>query len=227
MAFSGKVSSSPIKRLPSLQPPPPFSFLYFHLYQFWFTSENDPLRPINFNHPPPSLFHRGIIGTNWRAGSLPRRYEIRLLQLAFLRVLDLPVSINKPDAGSSRKKKKTSSTSHETCNWISEFWFSCEEALKPGKTPHVSGADQPVSTFPPSSVFIGTSDLVLSPVGTRSETKYRSDKDSRLICFLSEQQNLSELWGHFFCYLNIYFFKKKILQIISKEKSFKYFLKNH
>ena len=48
MAFSGKVSSSPIKRLPSLHPR--ISFLYFHLYQFWFTSENDPLRPINFNH---------------------------------------------------------------------------------------------------------------------------------------------------------------------------------
>lgn len=45
--FSGKVSSSPIKRLPSLSSLSPYISICI---SFWFTSENDPLRPINFNH---------------------------------------------------------------------------------------------------------------------------------------------------------------------------------
>lgn len=46
--------------------------------------------------PPPIASHRGIIGANWGAGSVPRRYQIRLLQLDFRRVLNLSVSYNKP-----------------------------------------------------------------------------------------------------------------------------------
>lgn len=56
MAFSGKVSSSPINR-------PPHHLHHLHLrhhlrhisicISFWFTSENDPLQPIYSDHSPP------------------------------------------------------------------------------------------------------------------------------------------------------------------------------
>lgn len=100
MAFSGKVSSSPINR-------PHHHHQHFHhisiCISFWFTSENDPLQPINFVHPPtPIASHRGIIGANWGAGSLPRRYQIRLLQLDFRRALNLSVGYNKPGRGGKK-----------------------------------------------------------------------------------------------------------------------------
>lgn len=87
-------------KFPPLQSAAPHHHHHFHhisiCISFWFTSENDPLQPINFVHSPPIASHRGIIGANWGAGSLPRRYQIRLLQLDFRRVLNLSVSYNKP-----------------------------------------------------------------------------------------------------------------------------------
>lgn len=54
-------------------------------------------------HPPfPIASHRGIIGANWGAGSLPRRYQIRLLQLDFRRALNLSVGYNKPGRGGKK-----------------------------------------------------------------------------------------------------------------------------
>lgn len=60
---------------------PPFSLHYISIcISFWFTSENDPLGPINFNHFAFSHFFPPR--DNWSElcwmGSLPRRYEIRL-----------------------------------------------------------------------------------------------------------------------------------------------------
>lgn len=107
MAFSGKVSSSPIKRLHSTL------LLLFLLHSLSYISIcisfGSHLRTIHSGQLtstifPFSLFLRGIIGANWRVVSLPRRYEIRLLQLAFRCVLNLPVSSNKPEAGGSSRK---------------------------------------------------------------------------------------------------------------------------
>ena len=159
MAFSGKVSSSPIKRLPSLHPR--ISFLYFHLYQFWFTSENDPLRPINFNHffpiPPRdnwSKLESGIFA--WTRPDKPFFFPNQ----PSLRVLNVFACGHKPGGLEDLRGAKVSLTSHEIFNWALKlrcFFFPFKEgktASKVERIPLVSKADQPVSgSFSPSSVL--------------------------------------------------------------------------
>lgn len=95
--LSNQASSLP-PLLPSSLPLPQPSFLYFHLYQFCLTSENDPHQPINFNPFCPIPLR-----DNWSKLEgelfLCGRYEIRLLQLAALCVcaLNFAASGHKPE----------------------------------------------------------------------------------------------------------------------------------
>ena len=136
MAFSGKVSSSPIKRLPALPPSTLLLLLLLLLDSLSYISIcisfASHLRTIHSSQLTSTIFPIPR-RDNWSKLEkwdlcLHGRYEIRLLQLAFLRVLNLPACGNKTWSWRiCRVLKKMSLTSHEMFNWVLKFYFSFKE----------------------------------------------------------------------------------------------------
>lgn len=128
---------------------PLFSLPYISIcISFWFTSENDPLWPINFNHFAFSLLPPR---DNW--SELENGIPASMLRdktfcnwLYFTPSICPSVAINlKPQ--DPHGPKDLFSTSHEMCNWVLKFRFALEDeesAWRFEKVPHVSEADLPV-----------------------------------------------------------------------------------
>lgn len=87
--------------LPPSFPPLWFSFLYFHLYQFCLTSENDPLHQINFSYF--SYFTEGIARSlpGWRDKTTAT--ELRLRPSIYLPVL---INLKEENLCSVKKREK-------------------------------------------------------------------------------------------------------------------------